>query len=85
MSAVGEPPRKIDTLRALMAAGEWPRAFALAASFGRLGAEKAAIERAHEACIRPAFQRQLKRDPEHLIELGKAALARRYGGKNAQL
>ena len=72
------PIVKIDTLRAFMAAGDYRAALALAASWGRLGAEKAAIQRGHEAYVRPAFQLQLKRDPAQLIAAGIAALHRRY-------
>ena len=73
------PVAKIDTLRAYMAAGDYRKALALAASWPRLGDEKIAIERGHEAYARPAFQRALKRDPEALIAAAIAALHRRYG------
>ena len=73
------PPKKIDTLRAYMAAGAWREALRLAASFPRLGAYKARIERGWEACARPGFQRQLGRDPDALVADGCAALREAYG------
>ncbi len=73
------PPRKIDSLRRAMAAGDWAGAIALAAKFPRLGDQKTAIMRAHEAYARPDFQRQLGRDPEALKADGIAALKGKYG------
>ena len=70
--------RKLDAVLDAMRGGQWPEAIRLAAKFPRLGAEKVAIMRAHEALARPAFQRQLGRCPELLIEAGIAALQRRY-------
>ena len=40
--APGEPPQKIEQLRACMASGDWRAALKLAASFPQLGDEKAA-------------------------------------------
>jgi hypothetical protein len=74
-----EPPRKIDALRAYMAAEEWDAALRLAASWPRLGAHELAIRRGWEACARPAFQRQLGRCPVALRDAGIAALRERYG------
>lgn len=74
------PVAKIDTLRAHMAAGEWCAAIKLAASFGELGAERGPILSGREALLRPAFQKQLGREPAALIEAAKAALRRRYAG-----
>lgn len=71
---------KIDILRGHMAAGRWPEAIKLAASFPRLGEEKAAILKGREALLRPDFQRQLGRDVPAMVEGAKAALRRRYGG-----
>ncbi len=76
--APGEPEQKIEVLRRHMAAGEWREAFKMAAAFPQLGAEKVAIQRGWEAFARPDFCRQLKRDPEAMIESGKDALRRRY-------
>lgn len=70
--------RKLDAVLAAMARDDWPEAIRLAAKFPRLGAQAQAIMRAHEALQRPAFQRQLGRDPAQLIEAGKAALNERY-------
>lgn len=76
-----EPPRKIDALRTAMAAEDWRRALAIASRFPRLGCHAGAIRAAHEAVQRPGFQRQLGRDPEGLVEAGKAALRERYGAR----
>ena len=74
-----QPPRKLDAVLAAMRTGDWPLAIRLAAKFPRLGPQTKAIMRAHEACERPEFQRQLGRDPAALIEAGKAALIERFG------
>jgi len=76
----GQPLAQLEILRGFMAREEWREALKLAASFPQLGAEKVPISRAWEAIARPDFCRQLKRDPAVLIEEGKAALLRRYGG-----
>ena len=73
------PIPKLDAVRAAMRSGAWPEAIRLAAKFPQLGAEKTDIMRAWEATARPAFQRQLGRDPAVLIALGQAALIRKYG------
>jgi hypothetical protein len=73
------PPRKLDAVLAAMGAGDWPLAIRLAAKFPRLGPQAKAIMQAHEAMQRPAFQKQLGRDPAKLIDAGKAALLERYG------
>jgi hypothetical protein len=70
--------RKLDPVLIAMRNDDWPRAITLAAKFPRLGDEQADIMRAREAVLRPAFQRQLGKDPEALVALGKAALLRRY-------
>jgi hypothetical protein len=69
---------KLSFVAAAMAQNDWPQAIKLAAKFQRLGSEKNDIMRAHEALVRPEFQRQLGRDIDVLIEAGKAALLRRY-------
>lgn len=76
----GQPMAQLEILRGHMARDDWQAAIKLAASFPQLGAEKVPIVRAWEAIARPDFCRQLKRDPAVLIEEGKAALRRRYGG-----
>lgn len=68
-----------ERVRAEMDAGNWREAILAAAKFPDLGDERDAILSGREAIVRPAFQRQLKRDPEALIEVAKAALRRRYG------
>ena len=72
------PPRKLDAVLSAMQSENWHEAIRLAAKFARLGPQEKAIMRAHEAIMRPGFQRQLGRDPERLIEAGKAALLERY-------
>jgi hypothetical protein len=72
------PARKIDQLRAYMAAENWERALALAAKFPRLGAEKAVIVRAHECYAHPNFYRSLHTDLDAAKAAGIAALQRRY-------
>ncbi len=69
----------ISALREMMGAGKWQDAILCAAKWHDLGDEAAAIHRGREAIMRPAFQRQLKRDPARMIEEAKAALVRRYG------
>ena len=76
---MSEPPKKIDVLRRAMNAGAWQSAMSIAAKFPRLGDEQTAILRAHEAFVRPDFQRQLGRDPEALKAAGIAALKGKYG------
>ena len=70
---------KLSKLVAAIHADDWPRALSIAAKFGRLGGEKAAIPRAHDAHLRPDFYRQLGKNPCALVDEGKAALRRRYG------
>ena len=74
-------PKKIDTLRALMAAGHWPQALSLAAKFPRLGEHAETISRAHGCAVNPGFYRQLGHDPQACIDAGIAALKARYGVK----
>jgi hypothetical protein len=70
---------KLAQLREHMAADDWQAAVLLAAKFGELGAARNAVLSAREAYLRPAFQKQLGRDPAALIAAGKAALIERYG------
>lgn len=74
-----EPIKKITVLRGHIRSGDWRAAFALAASFPRLGNERQAILDAHEAMVRPAFLLQLRKQPEQLIAIGKVALLSKYG------
>jgi hypothetical protein len=75
---IDAPTRKLDAVLDAMRGEDWALAIKLAAKFQDLGAERNAILSAREALLRPAFQRQLGRDPEQLIKAGKAALKRRY-------
>ena len=70
--------KKIDQLKTCAAAGDWPGALRIAARFPRLGADKARIERGWEAVARPAFMRQIGKDPDALLADGRAALKSRY-------
>lgn len=69
---------KITTLRRHMDANDWPKAIALAAKFPRLGAHRNAILDAQMALTNPNFCRGIKKDPQQLIEAGKAALITAY-------
>ena len=79
VGAVTLPPTKLAQVRALMAAGDTRAAVLMAAKFGELGEQRAAILSAREAFLRPDFQRQLGRDPAALIDAGAAALHERFG------
>jgi len=70
--------RGLDALKALMRAKRWEDAILAAAKFPDLGEHAEAIQRGREAIMRPAFQRQLKRDPKAMIEAAKAALLERW-------
>lgn len=61
-----------------MREGRWPDAILGAAKFPDLGDHAAAIHRGREAILRPAFQRQLRRDPAAMIEEAQAALLARW-------
>jgi hypothetical protein len=74
------PPKKIDTMRRYMAAGDWRSALKLASTFPRLGDEAVTIRRAWEACARPDFYRSIRRDPAAHVAAGIKALRRRYPG-----
>ena len=69
---------KASRLRALMRAGKWQRALALANSFGRLGPDDRVIRTAHDAAQHGQFYRQIGRDPDVLIAAGVDALLDRY-------
>ena len=72
------PLTKLSKLRAAAAENQWQTAVAIAAKFPRLGDEKSAIMSAHEAYVRPEFQRQLGRDIDKLKAEGIAAIKRKY-------
>lgn len=69
---------KLSQVAAAAAAGDWQRAFSIAAKFPRLGEEKRDIVRAHEALLRPQFYRELGQDPEAIIEHGKIVMLKKY-------
>lgn len=73
------PVTKLSKLKAAAAEGDWCRAISIASKFAELGEHRAAIMQAREAYCRPAFQKQIGRDPQKLIEAGIAALKERYG------
>jgi len=73
--------KKIDALRAYVRSGDWPRALRLAASFPRLGEERAAIVRAHEVLAHPGFYSQLGLDETGILDAGIAALRSRYASR----
>jgi len=73
--------KKIDVLLAHMRSGDWQRALSLAASFPRLGEEKAAIVRAHEVLAHPGFYAQLGHDEDRILREGIAALRSRYASR----
>ena len=79
-----KPWTKISQLRAAATREDWREALRLAAGFQRLGTERGAILAAWEAMTRPAFQRQLGRDPDQLIATGIAALKARYKLESAE-
>jgi len=70
--------KKIDTLKALMASGEWEKAIKFAARFPRLGAERDAILSASSALLSPGLYRGMGRDVGAMVDAGRAALMSRY-------
>lgn len=79
--AAGEPESTGEQLRRLVTEKDWHRALKLAAKLPATPEpDKTTFQRAWEALARPEFSRQLGRDPEALIEAGKEALRRRFGG-----
>lgn len=69
---------KLDTLKTAAAAGDWQTAFAIAARFPRLGAQRNAILDAHSAYTNPRFLVQIGRDVNGCINAGKLALTLAY-------
>ena len=69
---------KLSQLMVLIKAGDWLTAIKFAAKFPALGKERDDILRAKDAINNPEFYRQIKKDPDSLIEAGKAALVRKY-------
>jgi len=69
---------KLSKLMVMIKAGDWLAAIKFAAKFPDLGSERDSILRAKDAIHNPDFYRQIKKDPDSLIEAGKAALVRKY-------
>lgn len=69
---------KLETLKEAFAAGDVRKAVGIAAKFPRLGEYRNAILDAHLAFTNPAFCRGIKKDPDALIEAGRAALVAAY-------
>lgn len=69
---------KSSAIRNAIDAGDWQLALRLAARLPQLGVHGPAIKRAHECYSNAAFYRQLGRDPDALIEAGKAAVLDRF-------
>jgi len=67
------------TIRDHVAAGRWREAFRIAVKLRGLGDDAKVIARAQDGLARPDFCRQLGRDPDVLVEAGKAVLRRRWG------
>jgi hypothetical protein len=69
---------KLSQLLDLMRAGDWHAAIRFAAKFPNLGSHRDGILRAKDALSNPDFYRQIKRDPDEIIQLGIAALRAKY-------
>lgn len=74
-----KPESKLSKLKAAASAGDWAGAISIAAKFPDLGAEKAAITRAHGCITNPRFFAQLGIDCAAAVEAGRQALCSRYG------
>lgn len=79
-NVVGMEPMKskLSKLRDLFAAGKPLEALRIAARFPDLGDERNAIQQGWAAHQRPEFYREIGKRPEELIEVGLAALVRKY-------
>ena len=69
---------KVSQLMDMIKAGDWISAIKFAGKFSVLGDEKANIQRAREAILRPELYKQIGKNPDILIEKGKEAIQRRY-------
>ena len=69
---------KLSQLMVMIEACDWIAAIKFAAKFPDLGKERDDVLRAKDAINNPEFYRQIKKDPDSLIETGKAALVRKY-------
>ena len=70
---------KLQTLKNAVSAGNWQKAFSIAARFPRLGKHRNAILDAHSAYTNPRFLAQIGRNVDECIEAGKSALVSAYG------
>jgi hypothetical protein len=73
------PQSKASIVRRHMAAGDWPEAIRLAASFPRLDRHRNAVLDARAAYTNPRFMIQLGKDIEAVKAAGRAALLERFG------
>ena len=72
------PQSKASQVRDFMAAGQWPEAIRLAASFPRLDKHREAILDARAAYTNPRFLQQIGKDVDALKAAGQAALQERF-------
>ena len=70
---------KLQTLKNAAYAGDWKKAFSIAARFPRLGVLRNAVLDAHAAYTNPRFLVQVGRDVDACIDAGKSALIAAYG------
>lgn len=76
------PPTKLSLVRAAYEAGDFAGALRIAAKFPELGESRDAVQRGHQAFVRPDFVREIGRDVAADRAAGIAALAERYGFEN---
>ena len=69
---------KLQTLKNAATAGDWKKAFSIAAKFPRLGPYRNAILDAHTAYTNPRFITQIGKSPESCIEAGRRAIIAAY-------
>lgn len=69
---------KLSKLKQKYQAGDVRGAIRIAAKFPDLGDDRDAILQAHESYHSPDFYRQIGKNPDALIQAGKAALENRY-------
>ena len=74
-SSMREPEKKTDTVRRLVRERDYRSALRITKDF-RLGLSK-------ECLVRPAFYRQLGRDPVAEVKNGVEVLRRLYGGESS--
>lgn len=75
---------KLSILLEYMAEKNWSAALKLAARWGDLGIQRAAITRGADALRHPEFYKQLGKDPDALVAEGIAALRARYQKKGTK-